>query len=190
MLSVKGSRMRISVKPVAASNRSDFSRVHCEKNGEGWCNCVAWWVPTWEGWGARTATQNLALRNDLFDRGEYDGYLLYADDEPVGWCQCGPRDRLAKLVAQYRLEPSPDTWAVTCFVLAPPYRGRGLAVQLLKAVAADLAVRGVRHVQGFPRGGEALEPGEVWTGRESTFQAANFVVERAHEKFPVYGLKL
>jgi hypothetical protein len=59
--------MIISVQKISQANRQDFSKLHCEKNGEGWCHCVA-------------------------------------------WCQCCPRDRLKKLISQYSLEPSPETW--------------------------------------------------------------------------------
>jgi len=97
--------MIISVVPLDTSRREDFYRVHSESHGCGWCNCVAWWVPTWEEWGERTADLNRALREELFSGRQYDGYLLYAEDRPVGWCQCGPRDRLPKLVQQFELQP-------------------------------------------------------------------------------------
>ncbi len=182
--------MNISVQKITKSNRNDFSKLHCEKNGEGWCNCVAWWVPTWNGWGERTAEQNLKLRNELFDQGEYDDYILYTDGELVAWCQCGPRDRLKKLVSQYSLEPSSETWAITCFVVIPSHRNKGLVRKLLEGVLTDLKEKGVHHVQGFPKRGDKLEPGEMWTGPESLFQSTGFSVEKDHPKIPVYGLRL
>jgi hypothetical protein len=94
--------------------RADFLALHDDANDAGWCRCVAWWTPTWEGWGERTAEENLALREELLERGEYDGYLAYAGGVPVGWCQAGPRDRLAKLARQFGLAPDPHTWAITC----------------------------------------------------------------------------
>ena len=39
----------------------DFFRLHCPANDAGWCNCVAWLVDGWEGWGERTAEQNRQL---------------------------------------------------------------------------------------------------------------------------------
>jgi ribosomal protein S18 acetylase RimI-like enzyme len=179
--------MQLAVAPVDTSRRSDFFRVHREAHGTGWCYCVAWWTPTWEGWGARTAEENRALREQLFDRGEYDGYLLYANGEPVGWCQCGPRDRLTKLCQQFRLAPDPAAWAITCFVIASRLREGGLAHHLLAAVLRDLQSRGVGHVQAFPRRGQGMPPEEVWTGPEALFQKAGFKVERDDPRRPVYG---
>jgi len=173
-----------------ASRRADFFRLHSEANGCGWCCCVAWWVPTWEGWGERTAEENLRLREALFDRGEYDGYLLYADGAPAGWCQAGPRDRLEKLVRQYGLSPDPEAWALTCFLMAPPFRRRGLATDLLSEVVRDLRRRGVPRVQAFPKRGQNLEPDDLWTGPESVFLSAGFAVLRSDSRRPVLELDL
>ncbi len=167
--------MNYEVKQIGPDNRADFWRVHCEATGSGWCACVAWWVPTWDGWGDRTVEQNRDLRDALFDRGEFDGYLLYADGVPVGWCQAGRRDRLSKLCRQFDLAPSPDTWAVTCFSVSPSHRGQGVADHLLAAVLADLPQRGAKRVEAFPRSGEALPADDAWTGPERLFRKHGFV---------------
>jgi ribosomal protein S18 acetylase RimI-like enzyme len=177
------------VLPFDASRRRDFFELHCAKNGEGWCNCVAWWVPTWEGWSERSAEENRRLREALCDRGEYDGYLLYADGATIGWCQVGPRDRLEKLVRSYALEPDPETWAITCFVVAPAQRRLGMARFLLQQVLVDLRSRGVRRVEAFPRRRTAA-PGELWTGPEAMFRDVGFAVARDDPERPVLELKL
>jgi GNAT superfamily N-acetyltransferase len=180
----------LSVVPLESARCGDFYRVHGDAHDTGWCFCVAWWVPTWDNWGDRTTGENRDLRNLLFDRGQYDGYLLYRDDEAVGWCQCGPRDRLTKLCQQYDLEPDTTVWAITCFVLTPPVRQQGLAHHLLREMLRDLKCQGVRHVQGFPRRGDGLDSGEVWTGPESLFQKAGFTIEGHAPRGPIYGKQL
>ena len=182
--------MNLAVHRLDDARRADFYRVHGAECGADWCRCVAWWVPTWEGWGERTAQENLALREELFDRGEHDGYLLYADGEPVGWCQVGPRDRLAKLVGQMALEPDPEVWAVTCFVVAPRLRRRGLAARLLDGVLADLRARGVRCVEAYPKRGADLDAGELWTGPEGLYARKGFREVRDAAPRPVLRLDL
>lgn len=183
--------MPTEVRRIAPASRTDFHALHCDANGAGWCRCVAWWVPTWKGWDARTAEENRALRDALFDRGEWDGYLLYEDGAPAAWCQVGPRDRLPKLVAQYSLRADPRAFAVTCFVVAPDRRGRGLAARLLAGVVEDLRARGEAHrLEAFPRRGEALPPEDAWTGPERLFLDAGFRVVRDHPEWPVLALDL
>lgn len=170
--------------------REDFYRVHSEGSGAGWCHCVAWWVPSWDGWGERTAIQNKSPRDALFERGDRDGYLMYADGDLVAWLQCGPRDGWPKLSAQYGLEPDPEVWAITCFQLVPELRGRGLGHRLLEHVLEDLRARGVVRVRGFPRRGEDLDPGAVWTGPEAVYRRAGFFLERDDPERPVSAKSL
>ena len=151
---------------------------------------MAWWVPTWDGWGERTEEQNRALRGELCGRGEYDGYLLYVDGSPLGWCQVGPRDRLEKLTRQFKLAPDPATWAVTCFMIAPDHRRTGMATFLLQEALRDLRGRGIKRVEAYPKRGEDLEAGALWTGPESMYRAAGFSVSRDHQSRPILMLEL
>jgi GNAT superfamily N-acetyltransferase len=172
------------------SRRTDFFRLHSEENGCAWCFCTAWWVPAWEGWGDRTAAENRRLREQLFDRGESDGYLLYVNGEPAGWCQAGPRDRLEKLVRQFGLEPDPGVFAVTCFLIAPVFRGQGLAAFLLREIVTDLGKRGARRIEAFPKRGVRLEADDLWNGPEALFRDQGFQVLRDHAERPVFSLDL
>jgi ribosomal protein S18 acetylase RimI-like enzyme len=177
-----------AVHRLDASRRADFYRVHCTANGTDWCFCAAWYVPTWTGWGDRTADENRQVREALFAHGEHDGYLLYVDGDPVSWCQVGPRDRLEKLVRQFGLAPDPDTWAITCFLIAPTHRRQGLAAFLLREVLVDLRARGVKRVEAFPKRGEALDALDLWNGPEAMFRAAGFAVVQDDPQRPVLAL--
>lgn len=183
-------RAEILVEPFREELLPDFRRLHSDANGAGWCSCVAWWVATWEGWGERTAEENAALRDDLCRRGEYDGLLAYVGDEPVGWCQVGPRDRLTKLVAQLELEASATTWAVTCFLVAPGWRRRGVARALLAAAVATARRSGAARLEGYPRTDAALEDGEAWTGTEALFARAGLALVRPGSPRSVVALEL
>lgn len=171
---------------LAPSRREDFYRLHSPENGCGHCLCVAWWVPSWEGWGERSAATNRALRDRLFDAGEYDGYLAYRRGQPVGWAQVGARDRLEKLVGEYDLSPEPATWAITCLLLHPEIRRGGLARRMVEAIITDLAHRGATAVEAFPRRGENLPDEEVWTGPEHLFAGLGFTLVQDHARRPRY----
>jgi GNAT superfamily N-acetyltransferase len=181
--------MRTEVRRFGAALREDFYHLHSEANDAGWCFCVAWWVPTWVGWGDRGAEQNRQLRDALCDQGEYDGYLLYVDGAPAGWCQAGPRDRLAKLAQQFDLAPDPAAWAITCFQIASTHRRQGLASFLLGEVLRDLRGRGVRRVEAFPKRGPDLEADDLWNGPESMFRSAGFAIVRDDPRRPVLAIE-
>src|SRR5687767_15386188 len=177
--------MRLEVHRFDAARLDDFFRLQSTADDAGWCSCVAWWVPSWQGWGDRNADQNRSLRLELCAQGQYDGYLLYVEGVPAGWCQVGPRDRLEKLVRQLSLDADPEVWAITCFQIAPAFRRQGLATYLLQEVLRDLADRGVRRVEAFPKRTTAEEPGELWNGPEAMYRAAGFTLLRDHPQRPV-----
>jgi GNAT superfamily N-acetyltransferase len=180
----------LTIHRLDPSRRDDFFRLHSKDHGCDWCYCIAWWMTTWDGFQDRTAEENRCLREDLFDVGEYDGYLLYADDEPVGWCQAGPRDRLELLVQKYNLPPDPDAWAITCFQIVPRHRRKGLATRLLSEVLQDLRRRGVKRVEAYPNRGENLDAEDLWNGPEAMFAKVGFKMLREDPRGPVMNITL
>ena len=66
-----------------AGLEAEFLFLHSEANEAGWCRCVAWHVPTWDGWSERSAAENLALRRKLWEQGDHDAYLLRVDGVPM-----------------------------------------------------------------------------------------------------------
>ncbi|HEX9743957.1 MAG TPA: GNAT family N-acetyltransferase, partial [bacterium] len=121
-------------------------------------------------------------------KGEFDGYLLYVNDVPVGWCQVGKRDRLKKLVEQFELEPDPEMWAITCFFIIPKYRKKKWATYMLRAVVADLYKQGVRKIESFPTRRPFPTAGDLWTGKESTYESVGFKLVRDHPTQPVMAV--
>jgi GNAT superfamily N-acetyltransferase len=177
------------VERFGPGSRDDFRRLHSDANGAGWCQCVAWWVPTWDGWADRSTVENVTLRERLCEAGEYDGLLAFDGDVPVGWCQLGPRDRLEKLVRQFQLKPDPGAWAVSCFLVAPSHRGRGVAGALLAAAIEAAGSERADRLEGYPRRGES-DPEGLWTGPEALFRAAGFRVVREGDPRSVLALEL
>ncbi|MEQ8762598.1 MAG: GNAT family N-acetyltransferase [Planctomycetota bacterium] len=182
--------MTFEARSLTRDTLSDFFELHSAANGGGWCHCVAWAVPTWDGWGDRTAEENRALREERFRDGDLDQILLYEDERPVASCQIGPRDRFPKILAQFGLEKDANCWAITCFFVAPDRRGRGAARALLEAAIEKAKSASATRLQAFPRRGEGLDAGEVWNGPEAMFAAARFRVYRDDPVRPVLQLDL
>ena len=166
--------MDLRVERLTKERKADFLALMGRDEHGGQCWCTAWWVPTWEAYSANSADDNRLVRDNLFARGVHDGYLAYAAGAPVGWMQVGPRDDRPKVAESFDLPPGPDIWAVSCFIVLAPYRGRGLAHEFLASVLDDLRARGVGLVEAYPTHGSGHDPGEVWTGTESMFRRAGF----------------
>ena len=177
----------ITIRRLSADNESEFDRIHCDATGNGWCHCVAWWAPNWEGWGERSAGENAALRRKLFSDGVHDGYLIYADGALAGWCQAWKRDAFVKLATQFGAPSDDDAWMIGCVLILPAFRHQGVARHALSEIVDDLRLRGARSVDAYPKRG-ASEDGELWNGPESTYLGLGFNVVRDDAKRPLLRL--
>ncbi len=98
---------------LAPERRREFDLLHSAANDAGWCRCVAWWHPTWEGFGESTADENRSVREELCARGEYDGYLLLDGAEAIAWLQAGPRDEQDRHTSRYPIPQCVQRHALT-----------------------------------------------------------------------------
>ena len=171
--------VELEIRRFESGLKADFERLMDGDEGCSWCRCVAWWVPSWVGFGDRSEADNRQLREELLERGEYDGYLAYRDEQCVGWCQVGPRDRLPKLAREHELAPDSTSFAITCFYVPEDERRRGVSRALLRGVLADLDARSVKRIEAFPRSEGALASGELWTGPRSLFAENGFCEQEA-----------
>ena len=150
----------------------------------GWCWCVAWETPNWEGWQDRREAENQCLRRHLWDAGSYHGRIFYFKDQPIAWCRVGPRPAWPKLCATFDLEPIESVYAFVCFGIVETYRGQGFMHRAMTLTVADLVAKGVAEVEGFPSRRsltDHLDPGEVWMGPARLFTAAGFKIVGTHD---------
>lgn len=179
--------MSVSIRRLTHDNAHNFALIHCDATGNGWCHCVAWWVPSWEGFGERTAAENLALRQSLLRNGVHDGYYVYSSDALAGWVQAWKRDAFAKLATQFAVASNDDAWMIGCVLILPAFRAQGVARNALALLVDDLRLRGARSIDAFPKRG-ASDAGELWNGPESTYSALGFSVVRDDAKRPLLRL--
>src|ERR1700682_4167871 len=106
----------------------DFERLFSQGHGWDHCWCMAFQrarhLPRQEfRTGADVGVRNHQDKKELVDRGRAHGILVYADGEPTGWCQYGPRNELPLLDPSFdHPGPAPADgtqrpWRVTCFVV-------------------------------------------------------------------------
>ena len=105
---------------------------------------------------AQKSARNRKEKKELVEAGRSHGILVYADGEPVGWCQYGPREELPRIdnSRKYRgLEPknaSQRLWRITCFVVHKKHRRRGAGSAALAAALESIKRRGGGLVEAYP----------------------------------------
>jgi GNAT superfamily N-acetyltransferase len=180
----------LRLERLTKEREADFLALMARDEHGGRCWCVAWWVATWEDYIGQSPEEHRAVRDDLLATDVHDGYLAYAEGAPVAWLQAGPRDAMPKIAETFSLDPDPDAWALTCFLVLAPYRGQGLGRQFFDAVLEELRARGVPAVEGYPLHGDGHAAEDVWSGPESLYVAAGFTELARGPRRAVYRLEL
>lgn len=148
-------------KELSPETWRDFEALFSRGNGWDFCACMVYQrgshlsrkhFPT----RADQQRQNQQEKKQLVEQDRSHGIVVYADDEPVGWCQYGPREEIplagrssmrgwARAVAD-----SPAQWRITCFVVDKRYRGRGIAAAALRAALDAIRAKGGGLVEAYP----------------------------------------
>jgi GNAT superfamily N-acetyltransferase len=102
---------------------------------------------------AEQGVRNHQDKGELVEQRRTHGVLVYAEREPVGWCQYGRRDELPRIdhLRRFRDLAGDDVdWRITCFVVRKEHRRRGAAAAALKGALDAMRKRGGGLVEGYP----------------------------------------
>lgn len=131
---------------------------------------------------AERAVKNRRDKENLVKTDRAHGVIVYANREPVGWCQYGPREELSRIdhSRSYRnlalLDRPRKLWRITCFVVDRNYRRRGVASTALNATLESIRKKGGGLVEAIPVSKTNQGPGYMYTGTVSMFEKAGFKI--------------
>lgn len=188
--------MSIEIKPLAPSLMEDYfdffdNRAFTDHAEWSFCYCTFFHMnkdlersveETVKADGGPDALRR-ALRDTartFVEQGVISGYLAYADGVPVGWCNANAKASYSRLdynpeVSEtMRGEGDDRVKAITCFTIAPEYRGQGIAAALLNRAVRDARQEGYAAVEGYPRLHDHREPFDYY-GPIRMFENAGFV---------------
>ena len=120
----------------------------------------------------REALARLARR-----RSNAPGLMAYVGCEPVGFVSLGPRLDFSRVDRSRATPPVDDVpaWVIPCITVRRGYRGRGVAVALMRAAVEYAAARGAPAVEGHPRADRRrVHDDFAFFGTEAMFRKAGF----------------
>jgi GNAT superfamily N-acetyltransferase len=191
----------LHVVPLAPDRAADYLRFFDHERGPAFadnpdwakCYCHFYQVPLTTVWSSLDGAANAAAMAARIGSGEQEGFLAYADDEVVGWCNAQPYDKLRHACPRLKIPapalpvPQAQAAAIVCFVVAPAWRRRGVARALLAGALANFTARGFGVVDAFPwnTGPDDVAPADHYHGSMPMFVAAGFVPLVTHENVTV-----
>lgn len=103
--------------------------------------------------------------------------VAYQGKEPVGFVSLGPRYDFSR-VANSKATPPVDevaAWVIPCITVLRGYRGKGVAVAMLRAAVDYAGKRGAPAVEAYPRAkAKRVHDDLAFTGTEALFGKAGF----------------
>jgi uncharacterized protein YndB with AHSA1/START domain/GNAT superfamily N-acetyltransferase len=171
----------VTVREVTPERVGDYQRFFDQdafRDYPAWRGCYCMeplFAGSDEEWSMRTGAENRAEVSRRLQEGQTTAVLAYAGERPVGWCHYGPTTRLALIMRRYELKADDQAkvGSIGCFIIAAPYRGHGVARQLLDAACERLRQDGMEWVEAYPRGDRDTAQGN-FRGPLSMYKAAGF----------------
>ena len=180
---------RYTTKELCTKTWPDFERLFSQGGGWDFCCCMHFQRARTPSEIQRLRTRaekgvkNRKEKKELIVAGRSHGILVYAEGQPVGWCQYGSREELPRIdhSRKYRALASKDPqqlWRITCFVVHKNYRRRGVATAALQAALESIRRRGGGLVEAYPinRWLTRAFGNESTQGTASMFQKAGFKI--------------
>lgn len=173
----------ITIEQLSEKNFHDYETLtSCESGGGCYCS---FWHQKWDSlkeYDAQKKEHPEKNRNTVFEKMQSNfhvGVLAYNEKkELMAWISVGPVDefywsvpRAAKLGAKSEIA------GVMCFTVAPAFRGKGVAKEILSALANYGRSKNWKAIEGYPFDMKVVEEhgqGALWPGLEKNFAAAGF----------------
>jgi GNAT superfamily N-acetyltransferase len=106
-----------------------------------WSLCYCMFYHRQSEWDHESEQNNRAQAIEYINGGLLKGYLAYIDGKVAGWCNANDKYNYAALASDPEIcepgETEKKVLSVVCFLVAPAFRGKGIATQLLERACAD-----------------------------------------------------
>ena len=143
----------------------------------GGCFCAVWTShdKTWTARCQDKAQPNYFLTKTHVENGHHAGFLVYCNEDLVGWTGSGPKTAFPFLktkLASRLSECSDETWSIGCLAVGANFRGQGLSDKIIQAVEQAARQQGARHLEAYPT--RPFDEPRAFRGTMSLYQRQGF----------------
>jgi hypothetical protein len=163
---------RPSAKQLSKNSWPDFERLFAANGGVwGGCWCMFFHQPG--SFNSNAYDKNKDAKHALVMRGRAHGTIVYCGKDPVGWCQFGPKEELARIDKKRGYAPTADDpWRITCLFISPGHRKSGFAKLSVTESVTAMDKLGAKTIEAYPVEGSSAT--FLWSGTPHLFEGAGF----------------
>jgi hypothetical protein len=150
-----------------------FDRLFCDNNGV-WGGCWCVFFHNEGSFNAQAYDRNRATKRALVGDGKAHGTIVLCGNDPVGWCQFGPKEELPRVDGKRGYTSvAKNAWRVTCLYISRGHRRMGFAELAVKESVKAMKKLGVRTIEAYPVEGKRAAS-FLWSGTPEIFEASDF----------------
>lgn len=156
--------MNIEIRKLSVDLLDDWlyffdNTAFCDNDEWAGCYCMCYhWNETLEnkkGWNCSKsdAPYNRKQAVKFIKKGIMQGYLAYDAGRVIGWCNTNDKqvyDNVNFSLPWEDSEKDEKIKSIVCFCIAPDFRGKGVASQLLKKICSDATDAGYKYIEAYP----------------------------------------
>lgn len=137
-----------------------------------------------------TRAMSRSLIIDRIQKEELQGYLVFENDQPIGWCNVNDRSNYQRLLRDYDLIDNPDerVCSVVCFLIHPDYRRQGVSQKILEQVIADYSNTDYDYLEAYPKKGASSA--SHFKGPLELYRRNDFKMHKEYNAYYVMRRKL
>jgi hypothetical protein len=179
-----------SCTQLSTSTWPDFERLFAS-NGGVWGGCWCMFFHSPGNFDPKAYERNKDGKHELVMKRRAHGTLVYCGNDPVGWCQFGPKEELPRIDRKRGYTPTSERlWRITCLFIEPGHRRSGFARVAVAESVKAMKKLGARTVEAYPVEGKS-SANFLWAGTPHLFEGAGFSrVSPLGKKSWIYSLGL
>ena len=174
--------------------------AHADNPHEDRCYCVGWCSADHHiDMGFSSAEKRRETAVQYIKSGIIQGYLAYEDKKVVGWCNANTKSDCLSCEGWLRFKAAVNVTesdsnikikSIYCFTIAPEYKRKGIASQLLERVCQDALNEGFDFVEAYPEQ-NFVDVFSAMSGPLNLYQKNGFeIIQEVNDKYQgVYDLK-
>jgi len=185
--------MDIEIKPLTKDLKDDYlylfdNMIHKENPDWSKCYCNDYHflgdVETCTRENSREMIINRINVNEL------QGYLVFENNKPIGWCNANNRLNYQRLLRDFDLIDNPEdkVCSVVCFLIHPDYRRQGVSQKILEKIIVDYSNTDYGYLEAYPRKGKSGE--NNFKGPMELYKRNDFQVHKEYDNYYVMRKKL
>jgi len=137
-----------------------------------------------------TRDTSRSLIINRINENELQGYLVFENDTPIGWCNANDRLNYQRLLRDYDLIDNPDdkVCSVVCFLIHLDYRRKGITQMIIEKIIADYSNTEYDYVEAYPKKGDLSMSN--FNGPMELYQRNDFKMHKEYDNYYVMRKKL